>query len=282
MHETAYAIGGTFFGSYVRAGDRILEIGSMNINGSLRDFCPGGSRYVGADLSVGPGVDVVVGQTSDLPFAADTFDAVVSSSCFEHDGMFWVTFLEICRVLKQGGYLYINAPSRGVYHRYPIDAWRFFPDSGIALCGWAKANNHAMNLLESFIALGDDFDDCVMIFGKRATPPSVLVAERYTEIINLRAWPDLETLDRQDLQWPDAGVKAQLSEAREQLSEALRERAEAKAALAAVLDSTSWRLMAPVRRAARHLPWLGRAARRLAGAGQRGRLGFRGSGRSAS
>jgi len=56
----------------------------------------------------------------------------------------------MCRVLKEGGYLYLNAPSKGGYHQYPIDAWRFFPDAGIALCDWAKLNKHAVELLESF------------------------------------------------------------------------------------------------------------------------------------
>jgi SAM-dependent methyltransferase len=204
MHDTAYLIGRAFFESYVRTGDLILEIGSMNVNGSLRDFCPPGARYVGVDLGRGAGVDVVVGQISRLPFAGATFDSVVSSSCFEHDGMFWVTFLEICRVLKDGGYLYINAPSRGSYHRYPIDAWRFFPDAAVALNDWARNNGHDLNLLESFIAetMREPWADCVMIFGKRAYPPPVLVAERYRRIVNVRAWPDLARLGRAAETWP--------------------------------------------------------------------------------
>lgn len=205
MHATAYAIGRAFFESYVRRGDLILEIGSMNVNGSLRDFCPAESRHVGADVSAGAGVNLVISPVSQLPFPDQTFDAVVSSSCFEHDRMFWVTFLEICRVVKEGGYIYINAPSKGEYHRYPIDAWRFFPDAGIALCAWARSNRYDMNLLESFVAEnipGDFWGDCVMIFGKRAYPVPVLVAHRYRNIINVRSWPDLENLGRECERWP--------------------------------------------------------------------------------
>ena len=69
MHDTAYEIGRLFFQSYVSAGSLILDIGSMNINGSLRDFRPPGSSYVGVDLAAGNGVDVVVRTNSQLPFA---------------------------------------------------------------------------------------------------------------------------------------------------------------------------------------------------------------------
>ena len=204
MHDTAYLIGRAFFDTYVRPGDRVLEIGSMNVNGSLRDFRPAASAYVGVDLQSGAGVDVVVHRISQLPFAADSFDVVVTSSCFEHDAMFWVTFLEICRVLKAGGYLYVNAPSKGEYHRYPIDAWRFFPDAGIALRDWARRNDYDMNLLESFIAerITGNFGDCVMVFGKGAYPPPVLLAQRYTAVLNARAWPNLETIARESALWP--------------------------------------------------------------------------------
>jgi ubiquinone/menaquinone biosynthesis C-methylase UbiE len=203
MHDTAYELGGLFYETYVRPDSCILEIGSMNVNGTLRDFRPAGGLYVGVDLDAGDGVDVVVGAISRLPFKADAFDAVTSSSALEHDSMFWVTFLEMCRVLKSGGYLYINAPSSGSYHRYPIDAWRFFPDSGIALRDWARINHHPIELLESFITenRGEDWNDCVMIFTKNGHPSAVGVADRHGLAINIRRWPDLETIARRHDRW---------------------------------------------------------------------------------
>jgi len=204
LHDTAYAIGRSFFACYVQPEAAILEIGSMNVNGGLRDFCPAGSSYTGVDFTPGPGVDLVVEQVAKLPFDPGAFDAVVSSSAFEHDAMFWVTFLEICRVVKEGGYIYINAPSKGDYHCHPIDAWRFFPDSGVALCTWARLNGYHMTLLESFITQNDAevWNDCVMIFGKRAYPPVTLVTDRHPNIMNVRIWPDIETVDRRVGRWP--------------------------------------------------------------------------------
>jgi SAM-dependent methyltransferase len=204
MHDTAYEIGGLFFQLYVTGGDSILDIGSININGSLRDFCPEGSSYCGVDLSSGPGVDVVVTTNAKLPFSGGVFDIVVSTSCLEHDAMFWMTFLEMCRVLKEGGYLYLNAPSKGGYHQYPIDAWRFFPDAGIALCDWARLNNHAIELLESFITQNqnDIWNDCVMIFGKKnAERAARTVSEQYPRAINIKTWPNLGDIERRQNFW---------------------------------------------------------------------------------
>jgi hypothetical protein len=43
------------------------------------------------------------------PTTASVID--IGSMCFEHDPMFWVTFLETLRVLRPGGYAYLNVPS---------------------------------------------------------------------------------------------------------------------------------------------------------------------------
>ena len=122
MHDTAYELARIFFRTYARAGDPILEIGSMDVNGSMRDFRPASGHYVGVDLSPGKGVDVVTDSAARLPFKSGAFRLVVSSSAFEHDAMFWMTFLEMCRMLQPGGYIYINAPSRGYLHSYPRGA----------------------------------------------------------------------------------------------------------------------------------------------------------------
>jgi SAM-dependent methyltransferase len=203
MHDTAYELGDLFYQTYVQPGSYVLDIGSMNVNGTLRDFCPAGSCYVGVDIEAGNGVDVVVSSNSQLPFKADAFNAITSTSSFEHDRTFWVTFLEMCRVLKSGGYLYLNAPSRGGYHRYPIDAWRFFPDAGIALRDWARTNLYPVELLESFITenRADDWNDCVMIFAKGGHPPALGVADQYALAMNVRRWPDLQVISRQNNHW---------------------------------------------------------------------------------
>lgn len=71
-------------------------------------------------------------------FPDESFDLIVSTSCFEHDPCFWMTFREMCRVVKKGGYIYVNAPANGYYHGYPGDNWRFYSDAGQALTAWSS------------------------------------------------------------------------------------------------------------------------------------------------
>jgi hypothetical protein len=62
---------------------RVLEVGSLNINGTVRDFFTG-CDYTGVDVASGPGVDVVaLGQDVDYPDRS--FDTVVSAECMEHN-----------------------------------------------------------------------------------------------------------------------------------------------------------------------------------------------------
>jgi SAM-dependent methyltransferase len=151
MHKTAMLHGRLFFESYVTAPASIVDIGAQDVNGSLRSVAPEGCTYTGVDFVTGRGVDVVISDAYSLPFEDETFDVAVTSSCFEHSEFFWLTFLEVLRVLKPHGLLYLNVPSNGPFHRYPVDCWRFYPDSGVALQNWARRGGIDAALLESFI-----------------------------------------------------------------------------------------------------------------------------------
>lgn len=93
---------------------------------------------------------------------------VVSSSCLEHSELFWLSFTECLRILKPDGLLFINVPSNGAFHRYPVDCWRFYPDAGSALVTWAKRQGMNPALLESFITPQhkDIWNDFLAIFVK--------------------------------------------------------------------------------------------------------------------
>jgi len=171
MHDTALQIGARFFAVYLagKANElQILDVGSLDVNGSLRQFAPSGAIYIGVDLAPGLGVDLVLDDPHKLPFEDNKFDAIVSTSSFEHDSMFWLTFLEMVRVAKNEAAIYINAPSNATYHRYPRDCWRFYPDAAISLIDWSVRNGHKLSLAESFIALRkkDVWNDCVMVLVK--------------------------------------------------------------------------------------------------------------------
>ena len=157
-----------FFSTYFRIEQPcvVLDIGSQDVNGTMRNVAPAYCRYIGVDFSAGAGVDIVLQDPYRLPFADGSVDAVVSSSCFEHIEFFWLMFIEVMRVLQPNGLFYLNAPTNGDYHRYPVDCWRFYPDAGGALVHWAQRNGFKPALLESFVAYQkrDIWNDFVAVF----------------------------------------------------------------------------------------------------------------------
>ena len=150
MHFSSINIGKKFFNTYLKDKTNlvIVEIGSLDVNGSLRQFCSKENKYIGVDFAIGNNVDVVLKNPYKLPFKPNSIDVCISSSCFEHSEFFWLLFSEIQRILKPNGIFYLNAPSNGPFHRYPVDCYRFYPDSGIALQNWGRKNNYKTLLLE--------------------------------------------------------------------------------------------------------------------------------------
>ena len=178
MHDTAIQNGTRFFDTYVsRMGSvTVLDIGAQNVNGSLKDLCPNNAKYVGLDFIAGKDVDIVLEDPYSLPVEQELADVVVSSSCFEHSEMFWLLYLEIMRVLKPSGLFYLNVPSNGPYHRFPVDCWRFYPDSGAALVRWGRRNGVHGALLESYICnqYMESWNDVVCVFVEQLTAARVL------------------------------------------------------------------------------------------------------------
>lgn len=62
--------------------ESVLEFGSRNVNGTVRDLCPAVHRYVGVDIAGGPGADVVADAAK--VWVPGLFDAVVCAEVFEH------------------------------------------------------------------------------------------------------------------------------------------------------------------------------------------------------
>jgi hypothetical protein len=117
---------------------RVLEVGSMNVNGSYRTlFDQPGWSYTGLDLERGPGGDLVLPSTLDWrAVRPDSYDVVITGQAFEHMEFPWITILHVTRALVPGGLLCLIVPSGGEEHRYPVDCWRFYPDGVTALAHW--------------------------------------------------------------------------------------------------------------------------------------------------
>jgi len=106
---------------------RVLEIGSLNINGSVRQFFPDASLYIGIDMQKGTGVDIVMNARDiEKEFRKGSFDTVICLEMLEHDIAFWLTLRSINWILKKGGYFICSTPTIGFpFHPYPRDYWRF-------------------------------------------------------------------------------------------------------------------------------------------------------------
>jgi SAM-dependent methyltransferase len=107
-----------FFAAVVEAnealitGANVLEIGSRDVNGSVRKLFEAAANYVGVDLQEGPGVDLVsFGHEIDHPDGS--YDITISGECFEHDPYWRETFLNMVRMTRAGGLVAFSCASLG-------------------------------------------------------------------------------------------------------------------------------------------------------------------------
>ncbi|KPA99568.1 rhamnan synthesis F family protein [Pseudomonas asplenii] len=298
MHPSAMLHGRNFIESIQYPDNRrvrIVEVGSQDVNGSLRAFIPETYHYTGCDFVEGSNVDLVLEDPYCLPFADDSVDVVIASSCFEHSDMFWLLFLEILRVLKDDGLFYLNTPSNGYVHRHPVDSWRFYPDSGRSLVQWGQRNGYSPVLIESFIGaqMGNRpeqrWSDYVGVFGKTTASVSHLgfrLSEKSGQVRHLQRYGvdvwQAEPSEPEDLlnilglEQANATLNGQVSGLQrqcvdlgrrigglEQANEVLRSRvSQLKGLHDALLASRSWRLTAPLRRVKQWLSGSGITFRR--------------------
>ncbi len=81
-------------------GQRVLEVGSLDINGSVRQFFED-CDYFGIDLGPGAGVDRVI-AVLDL-IAPASYDVVICSEALEHDRHWDRSLMQMWANLKSGG-----------------------------------------------------------------------------------------------------------------------------------------------------------------------------------
>lgn len=111
-------------------GKRIIEVGSHDVNGSLRPIIEAWGKpkeYVGVDIEKGPGVDVVC-RVEELitTFGKDCFDIVISTEMLEHILNWRDALANIKLVCKPDGIILLTTRSKGFpYHGHPYDFWRF-------------------------------------------------------------------------------------------------------------------------------------------------------------
>jgi Methyltransferase domain len=144
-------------------GRRVLEVGSYDVNGSVRPYIETlqPAEYLGVDAAPGPRVDEVVDceqLSTQVGYAA--WDVVVTTEMLEHVRDWRSCMLQLLYATKLGGLLLVTTRSPGFpYHPHPEDHWRY-----------TKAHMHSILAALQLEAISVEDD--------KATTPGVFVLAR--------------------------------------------------------------------------------------------------------
>lgn len=105
---------------------RVLEVGSRNINGSFRGFVKNPCHYLGIDIVMGEGVDMLCNVYNMSVFDDYWFDLLICTEVLEHLLDWKKAITEMARVVRPGGWMILTTRSPGFpKHDWPDDFWRF-------------------------------------------------------------------------------------------------------------------------------------------------------------
>jgi hypothetical protein len=107
-------------------GNDVIELGSRNVNGSIRPYIEKSNpaSYIGVDFIPGQGVDIVSDVSTYVP--EKVADIVISTEMLEHTEDFLSAVNTIKKSCKTDGLIIISTRSPGFpYHGYPYDYWRY-------------------------------------------------------------------------------------------------------------------------------------------------------------
>lgn len=129
MHKSVMDFGWEAIRPEEVTGKDILEVGSMNVNGTLSSIVDkyNPRKYIGTDMRGGPGVDLVCpAEELTKHLAGEWFDIVICTEMLEHCLNWKEAIQNIFAMCKPNGVIILTARGPGAgYHPYPEDYWRF-------------------------------------------------------------------------------------------------------------------------------------------------------------
>jgi SAM-dependent methyltransferase len=170
MHAEAFAFVAQAVQTYGAAGP-VYEIGSRNINGSVRSIFAG-LPYLGIDATPGPDVDVVADASGYDPRAQpERFEpaTVVCCEVLEHALDAEAIVRQACDVLTPGGLLIITVATDGRAPHSAVDGGpvrdgEFYRNlSGVDLTDWMRRSGVSVISAEAMPSRGD-----LYIVGRKA------------------------------------------------------------------------------------------------------------------
>lgn len=128
-HGSCLNFGSTHLTKDICLNKRILEVGSLDINGTVHStVCKlPHLSYTGVDIIPGKNVNFVCSAENLIStFGKDHFDIVIATELLEHTFSWKKVISNIKGVCKPLGYILITSRSRGFpYHPHPKDFWRY-------------------------------------------------------------------------------------------------------------------------------------------------------------
>lgn len=148
---------------FIKKPGNVLEIGSKDITGNVREYFSDAKSYTGTDMERGFNVDLII-DAHDLlkKFKKESFNTVLCFEMLEHDREFWTTVLVMHKLVKKGGYLIISTPTFGFpLHRHPKDYFRFGEDA------FREIFFEGFNILELKEVMDDYGNPAICCIGKK-------------------------------------------------------------------------------------------------------------------
>lgn len=126
MHDSCFAWVRDVVEREGLAGCSVLEVGSQDVNGTVRPLFAG--PYLGVDIAPARGVDQIADAQDLSCFPDSSFEVVISTEMLEHCPRPWVAVAEIARVASRTVILTARGyDERGCWevHGYPHDFYRY-------------------------------------------------------------------------------------------------------------------------------------------------------------
>lgn len=76
-------------------------------------------NFVNLDIQRKLGMVTVIGDLHQLPFRSDMFDLIISEAVVEHCKKPWIVVEELNRILRVGGFIYVDAAFMQPLHSFP-------------------------------------------------------------------------------------------------------------------------------------------------------------------
>lgn len=119
------AIAEAVIASEIRCDARVLDFGCAD---QPYRALFGNAAYLGADLPGNEQAEVIIAPDGRLPLGDSSIDFVLSSQVLEHVERPENYLSECWRVLRPGGRVVLSTHGLMVYHRDPVDYWRWTGD----------------------------------------------------------------------------------------------------------------------------------------------------------